>query len=102
MFSLRTTIPFSQNGLLIQRKGSYVRIEAKLGLVVMWNEDDTLWVSALLSGWLLLIHIIIVTQAEKIDLLPDWKCAMWTEFERLCVIKTTHALHVLISIKDNN
>uniref|UniRef100_A0A8C4ZV03 Uncharacterized protein n=1 Tax=Gadus morhua TaxID=8049 RepID=A0A8C4ZV03_GADMO len=38
------TIPFSQYGLSIQRKGSYVRIEAKLGLVVMWNENDTLWV----------------------------------------------------------
>ncbi|CAL8294515.1 unnamed protein product [Boreogadus saida] len=38
------TIPYSQYGLSIQRKGSYVRIEAKLGLVVMWNEYDTLWV----------------------------------------------------------
>ncbi|CAL8356582.1 unnamed protein product [Lota lota] len=38
------TIPFSQYGISIQRKASFVRIEAKLGLVVMWNENDTLWV----------------------------------------------------------
>ena len=93
MFSPRITIPFSQYGLSIQRKGSYVRIEAKLGLVVMWNENDTLWVSALLSGWLLLTHDIIA-RVKKIELLLDGKCAMWTEFEIICVNETTHALHV--------
>ncbi|XP_056273204.1 mucin-2 [Pseudoliparis swirei] len=38
------TIPFSQSGILIERAVSYVKIEAKLGLVVMWNEKDSLWV----------------------------------------------------------
>ncbi|KAJ3596018.1 hypothetical protein NHX12_002427 [Muraenolepis orangiensis] len=38
------TIPFGQYGISIQRKVSYISIEAKLGLVVMWNEDDALWV----------------------------------------------------------
>uniref|UniRef100_A0A8C9X9K9 VWFD domain-containing protein n=1 Tax=Sander lucioperca TaxID=283035 RepID=A0A8C9X9K9_SANLU len=38
------TIPFSQVGISIERTISYVKIEAKLGLVVMWNEKDALWV----------------------------------------------------------
>ncbi|KAG7268117.1 hypothetical protein CRUP_005476 [Coryphaenoides rupestris] len=38
------TIPFSDYGISIERKASYVNIKAKLGLVVMWNEYDTLWV----------------------------------------------------------
>ncbi|KAI3371238.1 hypothetical protein L3Q82_023860 [Scortum barcoo] len=38
------TIPFSQNGISVGRTVSYVKIEAKLGLVVMWNEEDSLWV----------------------------------------------------------
>nr|XP_040018790.1 mucin-5B-like [Gasterosteus aculeatus aculeatus] len=38
------TIPFSQVGISIARLISYVKIEAKLGLVVMWNEKDSLWV----------------------------------------------------------
>ncbi|XP_078112357.1 LOW QUALITY PROTEIN: mucin-5B-like [Sander vitreus] len=38
------TIPFSQVGISIERTVSYVKIEAKLGLVVMWNEKDALWV----------------------------------------------------------
>uniref|UniRef100_UPI003AB02701 mucin-2-like n=1 Tax=Centroberyx gerrardi TaxID=166262 RepID=UPI003AB02701 len=38
------TIPFSEFGVLIERTVSYVKIVAKLGLVVMWNEDDSLWV----------------------------------------------------------
>ncbi|KAM4618231.1 mucin-5B-like [Polymixia lowei] len=37
-------IPFSEFGVLIERTVSYVKITAKLGLVVMWNEDDALWV----------------------------------------------------------
>lgn len=40
----RVTIPFSQVGISIARVISYVKIEAKLGLVVMWNEKDSLWV----------------------------------------------------------
>ncbi len=38
------TIPFSQVGISITRTVSYVKIEAKLGLVIMWNEEDSLWV----------------------------------------------------------
>ncbi|XP_059190821.1 LOW QUALITY PROTEIN: mucin-5AC-like [Centropristis striata] len=38
------TIPFSQVGISIERTVSYVKIVAKLGLVVMWNEEDALWV----------------------------------------------------------
>ncbi|XP_049429964.1 mucin-2-like [Epinephelus fuscoguttatus] len=38
------TIPFSQGGISIARTVSYIKIDAKLGVVVMWNEDDALWV----------------------------------------------------------
>ncbi|XP_035520752.1 mucin-5AC-like [Morone saxatilis] len=38
------TMPFSQVGITIVRTVSYVKIEAKLGLVIMWNEEDSLWV----------------------------------------------------------
>ncbi|XP_062418976.1 mucin-5AC-like [Pungitius pungitius] len=38
------TIPFSLVGISIVRVVSYVKIEAKLGLVVMWNEKDSLWI----------------------------------------------------------
>ncbi|XP_032379931.1 mucin-5AC [Etheostoma spectabile] len=38
------TIPFSQIGISIERTVSYVKIHAKLGLVIMWNEKDALWV----------------------------------------------------------
>ncbi|XP_042339297.1 mucin-5AC-like, partial [Plectropomus leopardus] len=37
------TIPFSKASVSIERTVSYVKIEAKLGLVVMWNENDALW-----------------------------------------------------------
>ncbi|XP_029289228.1 LOW QUALITY PROTEIN: mucin-2-like [Cottoperca gobio] len=37
-------IPFSQVGISIERTVSYVKIEAKLGLVVYWNEEDALWI----------------------------------------------------------
>ncbi|KAF7658625.1 hypothetical protein LDENG_00009990 [Lucifuga dentata] len=38
------TIPFSQLGISIERTVFYVKMEAKLGLVVMWNQEDSLWV----------------------------------------------------------
>ncbi|XP_061531997.1 mucin-2-like isoform X1 [Phycodurus eques] len=38
------TLPFSQAGISIARTFSYVKFEATSGVVVMWNEEDTLWV----------------------------------------------------------
>ncbi|KAM9352442.1 mucin-2-like isoform 2-T2 [Symphorus nematophorus] len=38
------SLPFSMAGISIEKSVSYVKIEAKLGLVVMWNEEDSLWV----------------------------------------------------------
>uniref|UniRef100_A0A672Y980 VWFD domain-containing protein n=1 Tax=Sphaeramia orbicularis TaxID=375764 RepID=A0A672Y980_9TELE len=38
------TIPFSQSGITIGRTVSYIKIEAKLGLIVMWNREDAFWV----------------------------------------------------------
>ncbi|XP_075993779.1 mucin-2-like [Genypterus blacodes] len=38
------TVPFIQSGISIEKTLSYVKIEAKLGLVVMWNKEDSLWV----------------------------------------------------------
>ncbi|XP_037109275.1 mucin-5AC-like [Syngnathus acus] len=38
------TLPFSQAGLSIMRTFSYVKFEATSGVIVMWNEEDTLWV----------------------------------------------------------
>ncbi|XP_069079243.1 mucin-5AC-like [Pleurodeles waltl] len=37
-------LPFSQSGVQIQKHGSYVKVSAKLGLVIMWNEADNLLV----------------------------------------------------------
>ncbi|XP_050929287.1 mucin-5B [Lates calcarifer] len=38
------SIPFSRAGISIRKSVSYVKIKAKLGLVVMWNQKDALWV----------------------------------------------------------
>ncbi|KAM4573320.1 mucin-2-like isoform 1-T7 [Odontesthes bonariensis] len=38
------TIPFSLGGISIEKTLFYVKIEAKLGLVFMWNQVDSLWV----------------------------------------------------------
>uniref|UniRef100_A0A665UL30 Mucin 5.1, oligomeric mucus/gel-forming n=1 Tax=Echeneis naucrates TaxID=173247 RepID=A0A665UL30_ECHNA len=38
------TMPFSQAGISIEKSSSYVKIKAKLGLDIMWNQDDSLWV----------------------------------------------------------
>ncbi|KAM7396829.1 hypothetical protein PAMP_019839 [Pampus punctatissimus] len=38
------TIPFSQFGISIERSVTYINIKATLGLVIMWNEEDSLWV----------------------------------------------------------
>ncbi|XP_061772628.1 mucin-2 [Nerophis ophidion] len=37
-------LPFSQVGISIERTFSYVKVEATMGVVVMWNEEDTFWV----------------------------------------------------------
>nr|XP_021532639.1 mucin-5AC [Aotus nancymaae] len=35
-------LPFSQSGVLIQQSSSYTKVEARLGLVLIWNHDDSL------------------------------------------------------------
>uniref|UniRef100_A0A8C7TYM1 Mucin-5AC n=1 Tax=Oncorhynchus mykiss TaxID=8022 RepID=A0A8C7TYM1_ONCMY len=35
------TLPFSQSGILIEETPSYIKIKAKLGLVAIWNQDDS-------------------------------------------------------------
>ncbi|XP_030773594.1 LOW QUALITY PROTEIN: mucin-5AC [Rhinopithecus roxellana] len=35
-------LPFSQAGVFIQQSSSYTKVEARLGLVLMWNHDDSL------------------------------------------------------------
>nr|XP_058925252.1 mucin-5AC [Kogia breviceps] len=35
-------LPFSHSGVLIEQSGSYVKVVARLGLVFMWNQDDSL------------------------------------------------------------
>ncbi|KAM7003499.1 mucin-2-like [Tautogolabrus adspersus] len=38
------TVPYGHNGISIGKVMSYVKIESKLGLTVMWNEENSLWV----------------------------------------------------------
>uniref|UniRef100_A0A3P8Z5R0 VWFD domain-containing protein n=1 Tax=Esox lucius TaxID=8010 RepID=A0A3P8Z5R0_ESOLU len=38
----KVTLPFGQFNIFMERTNSYVKITAKLGLVIMWNEDDAL------------------------------------------------------------
>uniref|UniRef100_A0AAZ3PZZ0 VWFD domain-containing protein n=1 Tax=Oncorhynchus tshawytscha TaxID=74940 RepID=A0AAZ3PZZ0_ONCTS len=35
------TLPFSQSGILIEETPSYIKIKAKLGLVAIWNQDES-------------------------------------------------------------
>ncbi|XP_077915227.1 mucin-5AC [Halichoerus grypus] len=37
-----TQLPFSQSGVLIEFSGSYLKVVARLGLVFMWSQDDSL------------------------------------------------------------
>ncbi|XP_051948767.1 mucin-5AC-like [Xyrauchen texanus] len=39
-----TTLPFSNYGVLIDKSSSYIKVSAKLGLVAMWNVDDSFMV----------------------------------------------------------
>ncbi|XP_038549700.1 mucin-5B-like [Micropterus salmoides] len=34
-------LPFSQAGVLVEKTPTYIKIKAKLGLVAIWNEDDS-------------------------------------------------------------
>uniref|UniRef100_A0A3Q2SUZ5 VWFD domain-containing protein n=1 Tax=Fundulus heteroclitus TaxID=8078 RepID=A0A3Q2SUZ5_FUNHE len=43
-FLSSVTLPFSQGGISIEETMSYIKVEAKLGLVLMWNQKDSLWV----------------------------------------------------------
>ncbi|XP_067447173.1 mucin-5AC [Thunnus thynnus] len=38
------SIPYNHIGITIERSVSFVKIVAKLGLVILWNEDDSFWV----------------------------------------------------------
>ncbi|KAJ8371615.1 hypothetical protein AAFF_G00306800 [Aldrovandia affinis] len=38
---VKVKLPFSQSGVLIEQAPSYIKITSKLGLVIMWNEDDS-------------------------------------------------------------
>lgn len=44
----RAILPLSQAGVLIERTPTYIKIKAKLGLVAIWNEED----SFLVGSWL--------------------------------------------------
>ncbi|XP_029318721.1 mucin-5B-like [Cottoperca gobio] len=35
------TLPYSQSGVLIEKTPTYIKIKAKLGLVAIWNEEDS-------------------------------------------------------------
>ncbi|KAI5278520.1 Mucin-5Ac [Manis pentadactyla] len=35
-------LPFSRSGVLIQQGGGFLKVVARLGLVLMWNQDDSL------------------------------------------------------------
>lgn len=36
------TLPYSKDGILVERIASYVKVEAKLGFIFTWNEKDSL------------------------------------------------------------
>uniref|UniRef100_A0AAY4EQT7 VWFD domain-containing protein n=1 Tax=Denticeps clupeoides TaxID=299321 RepID=A0AAY4EQT7_9TELE len=38
------TLPYSNFGVFIERTSTYITVKAKLGLMLMWNEDDSLLV----------------------------------------------------------
>ncbi|XP_035885931.1 mucin-5AC [Phyllostomus discolor] len=37
-----TQLPFSQSGVLLEHSANYLKVSARLGLVFMWNQDDSL------------------------------------------------------------
>lgn len=40
----RVQLPFSQSGVLIELSNGYLKVVARLGLLFMWNDDDSLLV----------------------------------------------------------
>ncbi|XP_036390593.1 mucin-5B-like [Megalops cyprinoides] len=38
----KVKLPFSQSGVVIEQSPSYIKISSRLGLVVIWNQDDSL------------------------------------------------------------
>ncbi|XP_074921937.1 mucin-2-like [Chelonoidis abingdonii] len=38
----RVQLPYSQSGIMAERSSTYTKVTAKLGLVFMWNEDDSI------------------------------------------------------------
>lgn len=48
--SSRVTLPFNQDGVSIEKILLHVHVKAKLGLVVIWDEKGSLWVSGLITS----------------------------------------------------
>ncbi|XP_029767909.1 mucin-5AC-like [Terrapene carolina triunguis] len=40
----RVQLPYSQSGIMVGRSSMYIKVTAKMGLVFMWNEDDSILV----------------------------------------------------------
>lgn len=55
-------LPFSQAGVLIEKTPAYIKIKAKLGLVAIWNEED----SFLVGLWLHIKPAMTITVLKNI------------------------------------
>ncbi|CAJ0962910.1 unnamed protein product [Ranitomeya imitator] len=42
LFLFRVQLPFSGSSIQIEKHGVYLSVTSKLGLVFMWNDDDSL------------------------------------------------------------
>ena len=42
--SSSVTLPFSRNGISIEKIFTHVHVKTKLGLLAVWDEQDSLWV----------------------------------------------------------
>ncbi|KFZ66548.1 hypothetical protein N338_00978, partial [Podiceps cristatus] len=42
--SNRVQLPYSQSGITIEKSSVYVKVVSKMGIVLMWNEDDSILV----------------------------------------------------------
>ncbi|XP_049676653.1 mucin-5B-like [Accipiter gentilis] len=40
--SNRVQLPYSQSGIMIEKSSIYVKVASKMGIVLMWNEDDSI------------------------------------------------------------